>query len=77
MRMVGADGVISSFFLWKQESGADDGIWNEIDIEVLDAPVMVFRAQFIMGKADGPIWNIVKLFIILTEILPQDTTPMP
>ena len=50
MRMVGADGVISSFFLWKQESGADDGIWNEIDIEVLGCTRNGFQSAIHYGK---------------------------
>jgi endo-1,3-1,4-beta-glycanase ExoK len=35
MRMAAADGVISSCFLWKDESEKDDAYWNEIDIEIL------------------------------------------
>jgi beta-glucanase (GH16 family) len=33
MRMAAADGVISSFFLWKDESEKDSAFWNEIDRE--------------------------------------------
>jgi len=49
MRMVGADGVISSFFLWKQDSGDNDAIWNEIDIEVLGCSRKGFQSAIHYG----------------------------
>lgn len=50
MRMVAADGVISSFFLWKDGSEKDDVIWNEIDIEVLGDKPNGFQSAIHYGK---------------------------
>ena len=49
MRMVAADGVISSFFLWKDESEKDDASWNEIDIEVLGCSPTGFQSALHYG----------------------------
>jgi beta-glucanase (GH16 family) len=49
MRMVAADGVISSFFLWKDGSEKDDAFWNEIDIEVLGCSPGGFQSAIHAG----------------------------
>jgi endo-1,3-1,4-beta-glycanase ExoK len=49
MRMAAADGVISSFFLWKDESGKDNAFWNEIDIEVLGCSPAGFQSAIHYG----------------------------
>ena len=49
MRMVAANGVISSFFLWKDESEKDEAYWNEIDIEVLGCSPMGFQSALHYG----------------------------
>jgi endo-1,3-1,4-beta-glycanase ExoK len=50
MRMAAADGVITSFFLWKDESEKDDAFWNEIDIEVLGCTPTGFQSAIHYGK---------------------------
>jgi endo-1,3-1,4-beta-glycanase ExoK len=49
MRMVAADGVISSFFLWKDESEKDGASWSEIDIEVLGCSPTGFQSAIHCG----------------------------
>jgi endo-1,3-1,4-beta-glycanase ExoK len=50
MRMAAADGVISSFFLWKDESEKDNAFWNEIDIEVLGCSPKGFQSAIHYGR---------------------------
>jgi hypothetical protein len=57
MRMVAADGVISSFFLWKDESEKDDAFWNEIDIEVLGCSTGGFQSAIHYGTGG---WSNMK-----------------
>jgi endo-1,3-1,4-beta-glycanase ExoK len=54
MRMVAADGVISSFFLWKDGSEKKDAIWNEIDIEVLGNSPGGFQSAIHYGSGGWP-----------------------
>lgn len=54
MRMVAADGVISSFFLWKDGSEKSDAIWNEIDIEVLGNNPRGFQSAIHYGSGGWP-----------------------
>ncbi len=54
MRMVAADGVISSFFLWKDGSEKKDAIWNEIDIEVLGNKPGGFQSAIHYGTGGWP-----------------------
>ena len=49
MRMVAGDGVISSLFLWKDESEKDNAIWNEIDVEVLGCSPTGFQTAIHLG----------------------------
>jgi endo-1,3-1,4-beta-glycanase ExoK len=49
MRMVAADGVVSSFFLWKDESEKDGASWREIDIEVLGCTPTGFQSAIHCG----------------------------
>jgi endo-1,3-1,4-beta-glycanase ExoK len=49
MRMAAANGVISSFFLWKDESEKDKALWNEIDIEILGCSPRGFQSAIHFG----------------------------
>jgi endo-1,3-1,4-beta-glycanase ExoK len=60
MRMAAADGVISSFFLWKQGSEVvevDGTTWNEIDIEVLGCSPAGFQSAIHSGTGG---WSAMK-----------------
>jgi beta-glucanase (GH16 family) len=50
MRMAAADGVISSVFLWKDESGKTGPAWNEVDIEVLGCSPTGFQSALHYGS---------------------------
>lgn len=57
MRMVAADGIITSFFLWRQGSEDKNAMWNEIDIEVLGCSPNGFQSAIHYGKGG---WSNMK-----------------
>lgn len=57
MRMVSADGVITSFFLWKDKSEDPAVFWHEIDIEVLGNDPTGFQSAIHTGKGS---WSEMK-----------------
>ncbi|HEX3020717.1 MAG TPA: family 16 glycosylhydrolase, partial [Chitinispirillaceae bacterium] len=57
MRMVSADGVITSFFLWKDKSEDPAVFWHEIDIEVLGNNPSGFQSAIHTGKGG---WSEMK-----------------
>ncbi len=49
MRLVAGEGIISSFFLWRDGSEKTDELWNEIDIEVLGGNPTGFQSAIHVG----------------------------
>lgn len=49
MQFAAGDGVVSTFFLWKDGSERPDVFWNEIDIEKLGANCMGYSSNALYG----------------------------